>query len=117
MSKDVYTSGSRQCWAINLVWCSEDLGKITLDKKTSVGDLSSYTNAIEQFREGVYKAINGMLRKPRRHERSVGSRVNFNLQPMRFIEFTQWAEESKTKTFTTHGRLFLFAYRTMDGDD
>ena len=38
---------------------SEGLDKIALDKKMSVGDLSPYANAIK----GVYKAINGLLRK------------------------------------------------------
>lgn len=65
--EDVYTSGSRQCRAINLAWRSEDLGKIALDKKMSVSDLSPYANDIGQLR-GVYKAINGLLRKPRRRE-------------------------------------------------
>lgn len=52
MPEDVYTSGvdwdGRQCRAINLVWPgngSEGLGKIALDKKTSVGDLSTESRA------------------------------------------------------------------------
>lgn len=120
--EDVYTSGGKQCRAINLAWHGEGLGKIARDKKIdiflSVGDLSLCMNAIVQFwnlkGDKRFIALSQWYPKNSRIMRRDINSISITSSTI----VRSMSESRRTKfSYNTRTIAYPFAFRIRDCDD